>query len=343
MIANSRLFTVIIVAAAMLCGCASGTWTIDNPYADVDWDTHERHKANLHTHTTMSDGQYTPAESIDRYRKLGYSVLSLTDHDTMGPGGDQDPERQQTTWPWSRHDRDPGALGMVAIQGNEISRVHHIGSYFSDYGNADVNLEQEALEKIGEKNGLAVFFHPGRYSKTVEWYVDMYRNHPHLIGIEIYNQGDRYPNDRKTWDSILTAMMGERAVWGFSNDDMHSLGHIGRNWNVLLLPELSAAAVRRAMEQGVYFFVYAPKGHNGMPPPAIRSIDIDSRKGRIRIEARDYETIDWISGGDIVHQGEMIDLSTKTNVHGYVRAVIHAKGGGSLIGTQPFGIKPGVK
>ena len=38
--------------------------------------------ANLHTHSTHSDGAYTPRELVDIARKEGYRALSITDHDT---------------------------------------------------------------------------------------------------------------------------------------------------------------------------------------------------------------------------------------------------------------------
>lgn len=39
-----------------------------------------RFKVNLHTHTTNSDGGYTPQEIVDLYRDKGYDALALTDH-----------------------------------------------------------------------------------------------------------------------------------------------------------------------------------------------------------------------------------------------------------------------
>ena len=52
----------ILVVAAVLTGCASrgAEWNIQNPYAGVDWTRYQQHKANFHTHTTMSDGSGTP-------------------------------------------------------------------------------------------------------------------------------------------------------------------------------------------------------------------------------------------------------------------------------------------
>lgn len=46
------------------------------------------YKANLHCHTTVSDGRLTPAEVKDAYKAHGYSVIAYTDHDIMIPHDD---------------------------------------------------------------------------------------------------------------------------------------------------------------------------------------------------------------------------------------------------------------
>ena len=38
---------------------------------------------DLHTHTTASDGQYTPAELIDMAKKRELVIFAITDHDTI--------------------------------------------------------------------------------------------------------------------------------------------------------------------------------------------------------------------------------------------------------------------
>lgn len=40
-------------------------------------------KANLHTHTTISDGVLSAEETKARYKALGYSILALTDHSVV--------------------------------------------------------------------------------------------------------------------------------------------------------------------------------------------------------------------------------------------------------------------
>ena len=59
------------------------------------------YKANLHAHSTESDGRLTPAELKEAYKAQGYSVLSITDHEFMLP----------------HHDlSDPGFLMMTGFE-----------------------------------------------------------------------------------------------------------------------------------------------------------------------------------------------------------------------------------
>lgn len=39
--------------------------------------------ADLHTHTTASDGQHPPGELVELAKAWGLSVLAVTDHDTI--------------------------------------------------------------------------------------------------------------------------------------------------------------------------------------------------------------------------------------------------------------------
>ena len=42
----------------------------------------KQYKANLHAHTVISDGKKTPEELKEMYKSHGYSILSITDHET---------------------------------------------------------------------------------------------------------------------------------------------------------------------------------------------------------------------------------------------------------------------
>lgn len=48
----------------------------------------KQYRANLHCHTTLSDGKLTPEEVKEVYKAHGYSVVAFTDHDIMLPHHD---------------------------------------------------------------------------------------------------------------------------------------------------------------------------------------------------------------------------------------------------------------
>jgi len=344
---KSRLLIIVVFVFAVSC---TSKWEIDNPYESVDWQAHKQYKANFHTHTTRSDGRVNPQTVIDRYHELGYDILAITDHNEVtfpwtGFSGMQPsntslnrivsaPETMPENFIYE--DRDPITLEMIDIQGNELSRHHHMGSFFNDHNGTAT--EVESLDATAAKKGVTMFNHPGRYNKTIGWYVDLYEKYNHLVGLEIFNQGDRFPDDRAKWDSILTVVMPGRPVWGFSNDDMHSASQIGRNWNMLILPELTDEWVRTGMEKGLSYFVYSPQGHNGPEVPVINSIVVNNRKNTIEIEASGYDSVQWISEGKLVRHGVKVDLDELEQVGSYLRAMFYGPGE-TVVGTQPFGIR----
>jgi predicted metal-dependent phosphoesterase TrpH len=329
-----RIFLAVIFPVIILMnivtndGCNKAAFRIEDPYADMDWSNDGQYKANFHTHTTVGEASAEPESVINDYKSKGYSILALTDHDNNGP--------VEPTWPWPEFDKGSQALTMVAIKGNEISEIHHMVSLFNDFGDSLVPSENKALEEIGDRDGLAVFNHPGRYEKSVEWYTDMYRRYDHLIGLEVYNKRDRYPGDRKTWDAILTQLVPERAVWGLANDDMHKPDEdLGFSWNVILLPELTRKEVRRALERGRFYFVHSPLGPTGPAVPVIESIQVNEQLGTIDLQVSGHDSITWISQGNIVHTGNRLNLVELADVDKYVRAEICGPDN-ITIGTQPF-------
>lgn len=76
--------------------------------------------ADLHTHTTASDGQYTPAELAELAKARGLSVLAVTDHDTTA-GVDEAVEAGE-------------ALGLRVIRGVELSAKEHHNFHILGYG-----------------------------------------------------------------------------------------------------------------------------------------------------------------------------------------------------------------
>ncbi len=357
--ANPFVLFSILFIWIFSTGCTENNLQIHNPYQSIDWENTEQHKANFHTHTVRSDGSLNPQVVVDEYHAMGYSILAITDHNevtypwtefsSMEPSStslrrlEENPDRYEE--PFVFENRNPDSLGMIAIQSNELSAPHHTGSFFNAFNDRQ-ETEEDSWQGIADQGGIGVVFHPGRYQHrnpekySAKWYVEKFIEFPHLIGLEIYNQGDRYPNDRILYDSLLTELMPDRNLWAFSNDDMHGRNALGRNWNVFPLSELTSGSVRNAMQNGSFYYMYVPLGHEGPEHPSIQSIKVDQRKGIITISASNAKEFLWISGEDTLQRGmnNSIKVSDYHEIKGYVRAEIWGEGA-SVLGTQPFGLE----
>lgn len=363
----------------------SGASVVLDPYAGVDWESTGQHQANLHTHTTQSDGWLPPNQVVDEYHARGYTILAITDHNlctwpwtgfgTMNrrgraAQGDRDAKRPAPTEDAEREgrrqreraplmpdyeDRDPGALGMLAVAGNEPSMHHHMGAYFVQYETLSSKLEQ-TLAEVGEAGGLAMLFHPGRYwekdedgnipEETLANYVQLFREFDHLFGVEVINQGMRYKHDIELWDKILAVVMPDQPVWGYANDDMHAIGALGRDSSMFLLDTLDEKHLREAMLKGRSYIrsvsTHDRDDRDMAGTPVIKSIRHDESAGTITLtavsggEPLPEDQYRWISNGEVVHTGPTLDYKNTEGLGNYVRAEMRGKGGTAF--TNPFGL-----
>jgi hypothetical protein len=321
-----------------------------NPYEKIDWPTVGQYKAALHVHTLQSDGYQAVREVVHAYRKAGYHIVSLTDHDWNWPNarvtwGELPPEAASpypreprpenfpanTTWPWTDYGcAAPDALGLVGIEGNELTFRHHINSYFSDYGvwyertgnrapyggivdaHGDEVWEDDQLLAIRDKRGLAIINHPGISNehawwerKPLEWYVARYDHHPphYLVGIEVTNCEPRYRDyDEGLWDQLLARFMPGRPIWGFGTDDMHNLSNVPQSHTTFLLHAPTVAQVRQAMVAGQFCFCsstqrinYLEESPDAADFPALKKVTVDQTQGTIALEADRCDEVRWIS------------------------------------------------
>ena len=88
---KTKKLLAVICVVAMLAGVLSTAayaakadrdYTIINPYADVDWSW-DQYKADLHSHTTASDGSSSLKEMLEVNYKYGFDIYAVTDHGTV--------------------------------------------------------------------------------------------------------------------------------------------------------------------------------------------------------------------------------------------------------------------
>lgn len=91
--------------------------------------------ADLHTHSTASDGQYTPARLAAMASQRGIALLALTDHDTID-GVEEAAQAGE-------------ALGLQVLRGVELSAEEYAGLHILGYGFSEASSSLTALcEKL---------------------------------------------------------------------------------------------------------------------------------------------------------------------------------------------------
>jgi len=92
-------------------------------------------RADLHVHSTASDGRYTPAQIVDVARRCGLAAVALTDHDTLAG---YEAARQ------SAGDRIE-VIPAVELSCERAGREVHLLAYYVDPDSCQLN---EALQRM---------------------------------------------------------------------------------------------------------------------------------------------------------------------------------------------------
>lgn len=209
-------------------------------------------KGNLHTHTSNSDGNLSPQETINVYRTLGFDFLMISDHDKL---------------------TDPAELdgnGLTVIPGCEITangpHLLHVNAHTAL---EPIEDRQKIINEINNNGGgFPIVNHPNwldDFNHCDHKFLEAWQGY---LGIEIYNgicrrvEGSPLATDR--WDRLLSA---GRTVWGFANDDSHREQDRGLAWNMVQSESRDAGAIVEAMRNGRFY------ASTGVVIESIRVID----------------------------------------------------------------------
>ncbi|MBO5724571.1 MAG: CehA/McbA family metallohydrolase [Lentisphaeria bacterium] len=207
------------------------------------------YKANLHTHSKVSDGAYTPQELIDRYAQAGYDVLAFTEHRKTNPVSTYDPK------------------GMTLISGMELHPKGPRGIVWHILGlnipedmpyPADPPTGQDAVDLVRNAGGIAFCAHPywcGLTSAEVNTLQG-------IEGIEVYNASCRIIGrqyNMQCWDELLD--MG-RKFNAIAVDDIHWDYDIFRGFTMILAEDKSLPSLMKALKEGRYYSTRGPLFHS---------------------------------------------------------------------------------
>ena len=289
--AGTALAAVMLVSAfpaASIAAAPEKDYTIVNPYESVDWSTYDTYKANLHAHTTASDGDVTLSDMVQAYYDAGYDILAITDHGVINTGWRDERKTNgifngfRKVYPMSEEQyqrittgADRNGRGMTDITGGVecnmavISKTH-VNGYFTTYGQGIWGYENDyktATQRIEKAGGFSVLNHVGDWVNSnnfpersheamyISYFADIFTSAKSCLGMEIMNNTDNVTrSDRALWDELLKVVIPTgRNIWAFADDDSEQLNEVGRSFELFPLAENTEENVKNAMENGSFF------------------------------------------------------------------------------------------
>ena len=250
------------------------------------------YKANLHCHTTCSDGKLTPEQIKEAYLAHGYSIVAYSDHNVLIDHSDLNDEKflAMLATEYNVHkpgDRHPAFLPTYHInfyprRSHQVTVPCYTPGAFSradllavqphtgeDYVRSYDGV-QDMIDRFNAAGFITMINHPTWSLQTA---ADFLRLHG-FFAIELYNHGcasvgfDEY--NTAIWDQLLRAGM---PVYGTATDDNHNGAPLDDPANdsfggftVIQAAALTQEAVVEALEAGHF---YASTG------PLFRSIELE--------------------------------------------------------------------
>ena len=235
-------------------------------------------KANLHTHSTISDGKLSREKVKKAYKALGYQVLCLTDHNIIANHSDMnEPDflmltgveinvnAPDTNVAYKRTYH----LNLIAKKPDNLwspSKVFRRFPVAAEYEDKmqceemDLQYNPDSINamiaKANEKGFLVMYNHPTWSCQTYPDYAPL----KGLWGMELRNSEccrlGYNENNFRVYKDLLT--LGNR-VCPLGTDDMHSPRALGQSWIMVGASNLSYDNVIEALEKGDFYMSCGPE------------------------------------------------------------------------------------
>ena len=238
-------------------------------------------KANLHCHTTFSDGNMTPQDVKDEYTANGYSVVAFTDHDVLIPHPELNDDKflalngfEIEAYHGEQYDPNKKCahLCFVALeQGNDTMPFWYSAEY-SDLHNdllkydrtqppVKRNYDPECINnmiRLGSEAGFFVTYNHPAWSK--ENHTDICR-YEGFRAMEIFNYGcweAGYPEySPQLYDALLA---DGRKIYCIASDDNHRRGRdTCGGWIMIKAEKLEYRTITKALEDGKFYASWGPE------------------------------------------------------------------------------------
>lgn len=184
------------------------------------------YKANLHCHTTVSDGRLTPREIKELYMSKGYSIVAYTDHrryvwhDDLTDGSflalpsmEADLTQREGVWPEQRTFH----FNLFDTRPSKDREGRDFMPHCDYHDKKGIN---EYIRRMVDEGFLVCYNHPYWSLQDITDYGDL----EGLFAMEIYNHGSQieglYGFNPEAYDEMLRA--GQR-IYCMATDDNHNV------------------------------------------------------------------------------------------------------------------------
>ncbi len=250
------------------------------------------YKANLHCHSTLSDGKLTPEELKDVYKSAGYSVLAYSDHNVLIDHSDLDDEDFLTftsveinvtksderdsayrpCYHLNFYPRDKHNTAMPCYDPMRISEKHadlrETQAYVGEIGyKREYEKINEMIDEYAKNGFIAMLNHPAWSLQSMEDYRTL--DTTNIFAMEIYNhdcvvEGFNDVNEY-VYDNLLRR--GDK-LFCTATDDNHNKAPVGSPlWDslggfvMIKAPDLTHKSIFEALEAGNFYASTAPEIH----------------------------------------------------------------------------------
>jgi predicted metal-dependent phosphoesterase TrpH len=196
----------------------------------------ERGRADLHVHTTASDGLRSPEECVHLANELGLDIIGITDHDR--------------TWGALLALEEARKLGgsVSVVPGTEITTAQgHLLALYVKEEIPSMGSLFETVREIHYRGGLAIAPHvglgPSPISISPKTIANLYLKGERLDGIEVLN-----PHYRRRHLEQARLLSLKYDISPVAGSDDH-LGNFGREVQTLFLGK-TAVDLRVSIEEG---------------------------------------------------------------------------------------------
>lgn len=221
------------------------------------------YKANLHCHTTVSDGKFTPAQIKDFYKSKGYHAVAFTDHQVCTPH----PELTDADFVALTGIEIAYGIGKsTSIHACGIARDPMVQLEHPNDPENDIQKLNAGIRLLNKKGFITTLNHP-RWSGIAPADLAKIQGFANMEVVNGYEMVlDGYGDSSACYEAELRA---GRKVRPLAADDSHTMSAPGvcgyeyfRGFTVLKAPELSYSALIDALDTGAFYASTGPMIHN---------------------------------------------------------------------------------